>query len=118
MQIAKACQVCGVAWDEQAQLALKCAICGTANPTFLMHDDFCPRSLSNDAICLCELLEAVRADERRVGSDKIRGVREQLADVYARYPESKDHDRAQGQILGLYQAEKLMKGPWLRRRSG
>ncbi len=117
MQLVKVCQVCEVAWDEQAQLALNCAVCGAANPAFFVHDDFCPRMQSDSAICLCELLKVVRDDERRVASDKIRGIREQLSDLFERYPESKEHERAQGHIRGLYEAEKVLKGHWLRRRT-
>ena len=117
MQLVKVCQVCEVAWDEQAQLALNCAVCGAANPAFFVHDDFCPRMHSDSAICLCELLKVVRDDERRVASDKIRGIREQLSDLFERYPESKEHERAQGHIRGLYEAEKVLKGHWLRRRT-
>jgi hypothetical protein len=117
MRLVKVCQVCEVAWDEQAQLALNCPVCGATNPTFFVHDDFCPRMQSDEAICLCELLKGVRDDERRVASDKIRGIRRQLADVFERYPESRDHERAQGHIRGLYEAEKVLKGHWLRRRT-
>ncbi|MFA7322938.1 MAG: hypothetical protein WC005_01125 [Candidatus Nanopelagicales bacterium] len=116
MQLSTVCQVCGILWDEAGQYAINCPVCGTPNPSFVVHDDFCPKLQSDEAGCLCELLKAVRTDERRVGAQKIQGLREQMSELYARHPKSRDHEQAKAQMRGMYAAEMLMKGPWLRRR--
>jgi predicted nucleic acid-binding Zn-ribbon protein len=116
MQMSRKCEFCGMDWNEQDQLSVDCPNCGKPNPAFVIHDDFCPQNVSADAVCLCQILGAVRHDERRLRAEKIRGVREQLAEMYGRYEETAGHHLAIGQIRGLYQAEQLIKAPWLRRR--
>ena len=116
MPVTGKCDFCNEVWNEQAQLSDLCPNCGKPNPAFVIHDDFCPQNAIAEAVCICQILAAVRHDERRLRAEKIRGVREQLADMYGRYEETAGHHLAIGQIRGLYQAEQLIKAPWLRRR--